>query len=773
MIPDPASIPNVVRVARAAAAADARRRFITISGYALAGAMGAAAAGVGLASLLTDAPWWWVVPAGAGAASVSVAGVFAWVRRWSIAHAAGEVDRANGTEGALRTAIEINDRDGEPSLVTLARSRGERLAASVDPRRGIAPPDHRGWWWSIPAIGACVAFGLLLDPIDRTPKRPDPSPMIARALDETQPGLEEARAVEPESLPDPEKWAETMAEIEALEEELRRGDAAEDAPTRAAAAMEQAADELDRQAELAASEEQAIRDRAEAYRTDEASEPSRLAQRLADALARNDMDAAEQAARELDRASESLTEEELRALADTLEDMASRLDDPSAMPQEPAGQQSDPTETAPSPTDPAGQPDQPQTPPSEQTPEVTPPPQQPQSRERQNPESLPEALRRQAESLREPPRNPEPQDPSQQDANQDQSQQQNEQPAEQPAEQPEPQPGQEYGEQTGERPSADPNQQQPESQPSQDPNQQGQPQPSQQGEPQQGQSPQEQPEPGQEQQGSQQQTQEQQGQQQQGQQQQGQQEQGQPQQGNEQGTQPQPGEQPSQQPTQQPGQPQPGEQPGDQPQPQPSGQPGDQPQQQPGQQPGQQPRQVPAPDPSGQPQGTPQPDPNAPPGSIERAVERLREQQDARQRNRQVAESLRDRARGLMDDPSLPPGDGGAGREDAPLAQDNPLTDDPARYEPVDASGQASQDPDSGRVVGEWFDPNREDLPPSERAAAAGEMRRAVRKARDAMDNQQVPRRYRDLVRRVFDRVERRAEEVAPGPAPQGQDAQP
>ncbi|RMH25619.1 MAG: hypothetical protein D6692_10675 [Planctomycetota bacterium] len=723
MSPDHASIPTVVRMARAAAAADARRRFITASGYALAGAMGTAAVGVSIASLLTDAPWWWVVPLGAGAASIAISGGLAWARRWSLNHAAGEIDRANSTEGALRTAIEIRDGDGEPSLVALARRRGERVAMSVDPRRGIAPPDHRGWWWSVPGIGACVAFGLLLDPIDRTPNRPDPSPMIARALDQTAPGLEAARAVEPESLPDPEKWAQTVAEIEALEEELRRGDAAEDAAIRAAAAMEQAADELERQAELAAREEQAIRDRAEAYRTDEASDQSPLARRLADALARNDMDAAEQAARAIDRASESLSEDELRALADALEDLASRLEDPEPTPPEQAERASDLPETPPPTLDPA---DQPETSPPHQTPEVAPPPQEPQSRQRQNPESLPEALRRQAESLRKPSQAPESLDPSQQDANRDQTQQPNEQPQGS-------QPGEISGEQTGEPASGDPNQRQPEPQPPQNTNQQGQPQLSQQNESQQGQP-----------------------------------EQGQPQQGNEQDAQQQPSEQPAQQPTQQPaqqGQPRTGEQP--------VGHPGDQPEQQPGQQPGQQPEQVPTPDPGGQPQETPQPDPNAPPGSIEQAIERLCEQQDARQRNRQVAESLRERARGLMDDPSLPPGDGGAGREDAPLAQDNPLTDDPSRYEPVDVSGQTPQDPDSGRVVGEWFDPNREDLPPSERAAAAGEMRRAVRKARDAVDNQQVPRRYRDLVRRVFDRVERRAEEVAPGPAPQGQDAQP
>ena len=48
-------------------------------------------------------------------------------------------------------------------------------------------------------------------------------------------------------------------------------------------------------------------------------------------------------------------------------------------------------------------------------------------------------------------------------------------------------------------------------------------------------------------------------------------------------------------------------------------------------------------------------------------------------------------------------------------------------------------------------DPDRTDVPAGARRAAAGEMRRAARKARDAVENQQVPRRYRDLIQRVFD----------------------
>lgn len=151
----------------------------------------------------------------------------------------------------------------------------------------------------------------------------------------------------------------------------------------------------------------------------------------------------------------------------------------------------------------------------------------------------------------------------------------------------------------------------------------------------------------------------------------------------------------------------------------------------------------------------------------------MQQRQQARQQNQRVADSLRDRARGLIDPDHQPhdTSDAGAGSQDASITR-RPITDDPSRFEPVDATrGQPSGD-DSGRVVGEWFDPDRTELPPGERQAAAGEMRQAARRARDAVENQQVPRRYRDLVQRVFERVERRADEVG-SVAPQGRDAAP
>jgi uncharacterized protein YjbJ (UPF0337 family) len=156
----------------------------------------------------------------------------------------------------------------------------------------------------------------------------------------------------------------------------------------------------------------------------------------------------------------------------------------------------------------------------------------------------------------------------------------------------------------------------------------------------------------------------------------------------------------------------------------------------------------------------------------------MQRRQDARRQNQQVAESLRERARGLIDpDPNAPPG--GAGDTDAPPARSIAGADAPTNFEPVDASGPGTPDTgENARVVGEWFDPDRTEVPAGDRQAAAGQMRRAAGRARDAVENQQVPRRYRDLVQRVFDRVDRRADQIGgpsdPGSvAPQGKDASP
>jgi len=906
-MPERTDISRVVAAARLAGAIHARRRFVAIGGWAAVWALGVALVAVLVTRLVIGLAWWWAIPAGALAIGLVVTLVLVVRSRWSLAYAAGEIDRVADTEGALRTALEINDSDGEPALVTMARQRGASVASTIDPKRASSTPDTNGWRWALPIAGCCAAAGLLVSPIRGDEKKPDTAPIVQRAIEGIETAAADVAQVDPAALPEPEAWAETFEEIEALEEELRRGEGGADAPVRAAAALEDAADELERQAEQSALEEQRLRASAQNFDTepseDASPDASALVDRLADALARNDMLDAERAARDIDQARETMSEAERRALAETLEDLADRLEpgpettsgatpesqafDPGDTSPNDAGQSamdgtanregnpSDPAESiepTPGPDessesaaadpggvskdrDTAGESDSPTDPPSPA-----------ESQPKQRDESLSEALREQAESLRDPgdpaaeqtPPNesndtnepgdqqgeqpgdqtsersgdpaateskPRPQDGAGSDQAQEPGGTQT-QPNEQPGAQTEPdpaageqqyqegqqrQPGQSGNEEQAQKdaqgtPSTDPGDQPPSQQPSTEPNANPSADPNAAADPERTEGtnetgtdpkqPSEQP--------------------------------GQPEGDRGEGSeQPSTGEQPpeGEPPT---GEPQPGEQqPGD-----PDA--GESPQEGPpdGSQPtGAQPT---GSEPSGTeptgsvPEGTPtqgeQPGANADgaqgegqpesaqpgegqpgesqqgegqpgdaqPGQVERAVRRMRDRQSAREQNQRVAESLRERARDLVGDspddganqnaggnqsgdPSgLDDPGGGAGSMpwDRSRAERAPV--DPSRFEPVDASSGAPSTDETGRVVGDWFDPDRQELPATERAAAASEMRRAARRARDAVDNQQVPRRYRDLIKRVFDRVERRAAEVAPaGPAAPGQDAKP
>ncbi|MEZ6164352.1 MAG: hypothetical protein R3B67_07965 [Phycisphaerales bacterium] len=92
---------------------------------------------------------------------------------------------------------------------------------------------------------------------------------------------------------------------------------------------------------------------------------------------------------------------------------------------------------------------------------------------------------------------------------------------------------------------------------------------------------------------------------------------------------------------------------------------------------------------------------------------------------------------------------------------------------PVDATDD--EPASGGQPVGEWYGPDGEPVEPGQSNEAAQRLRRASQEAQKAVEEQQVPRRYRHLVREVFERVQERANQLdKPGEvAPQGQDAKP
>ena len=121
-----------------------------------------------------------------------------------------------------------------------------------------------------------------------------------------------------------------------------------------------------------------------------------------------------------------------------------------------------------------------------------------------------------------------------------------------------------------------------------------------------------------------------------------------------------------------------------------------------------------------------------------------------------------------------PRGQGGGDGERDPGAQ--PAQNDPSEstFVPVDARDEESAP--GGKPVGKWYGPDGEPIEPGQSDQTAQRFRRATKEAQRAIDEQQVPRRYRHLVREVFQRVQDRAETIEGGGgsiAPQGQDAVP
>ncbi|MCR9076282.1 MAG: hypothetical protein NXI07_09620, partial [bacterium] len=176
--------------------------------------------------------------------------------------------------------------------------------------------------------------------------------------------------------------------------------------------------------------------------------------------------------------------------------------------------------------------------------------------------------------------------------------------------------------------------------------------------------------------------------------------------------------------------------------------------------------------------------------SLDERLRQMERRQRQSERQREQAERLREQADRLINrDPAeqegqdtqprsqqqTPPqmGEGAGDGErdpDAPPAGSDRTSSD---FVPVDARDQENSS--QGQPVGEWYGPDGEPVDPGTSQQAAQRLRRASQEAQKALEEQQVPRRYRHLVREVFQRVQDRADQIEGGGsiAPQGQDAVP
>lgn len=711
-------------------------------------------------------------------------------RSWPTSlEAASRLDEVSRTHDAIGTSMSLSERGQASGFEAIALREGEKASERADVRSVASIV--LGWTWPAAAFLALGA-GLMvwLAPV-RTPS-PERTPVVLRpappeAVQEASERLAQMKELVQESSPDPEMVREELAEIEALERELMEG-TREPEETIAAATetLERAAQEAQSQAERERQTTESLQERLRRVE----SERYEAARHLAEELQESDFEgAAQEAERLLNELAQDPTQaeriaQELRDLADEIDPSSSEQNIPS-QPNEPA---------------------QPSEPPSadelrEQLEREGVPPeaaerlaeeQRRELEEQQEQDAAEREARERAEEIAEKLRETADQaDPQQSEFESNQSEetqpgQDQEQPDEsQSGESDEPTPEGNERDQGQEREPGQSGQDEPaqsgegESEPRPEPGQPGQEQAPEQGQGEENAGDEGQPREGGEQPGDSpaptQQPGSQEGQQEQGQGEQGQSEEGQREsaedtQGEQgQGQQSQEGQggegdQPGQSPSGQPGQPgQPGEQPGVQPGQNPA---------QPGQQPGLQPGQQPTPGEGAAPQQGEQEGSESESGGTGSGTgsgdqkglgDVLRENAQ----REQSAQEMQERANRLREE---------SRRTTDPEGAFDPLTDAVPPSNPWDGDTQfvdarrepGERQPEDERTIAEWFTPgDMEGESPTRGRITPGEtVRSAGERAERAIEQQNVPRRHAEMIKRVFDRLSREAESAGASASP-------
>jgi hypothetical protein len=174
---------------------------------------------------------------------------------------------------------------------------------------------------------------------------------------------------------------------------------------------------------------------------------------------------------------------------------------------------------------------------------------------------------------------------------------------------------------------------------------------------------------------------------------------------------------------------------------------------------------------------------------MERELRQMAEREKGSQQNQQRAKELRDQAQRMLEQASPEQreqmrrwaqkqqeesGSGagaGMGIDNSPTAAGSSggfSTEDVDARRPVEPGGRE-------RVAGEWTDPNQQAQRggPASTRAMADTLREAQQSAEQAIEDQVVPTRYRNVreyFRKALERAEREAKQ-APPPAPAAQDA--
>lgn len=720
---------DVRTLARRASAAITWRRFLRSLPAALLWVLGAALLVTVALRLWGSLAWswaWWAPGVIGVIGAVLVCAIRSLGSRVSDEYGAGLLDARLGLESQLRSALELEHESAASGFSELAQRRASALAAGISIEPALEPVEARVWWGPGVLAVLIVATGLWLPPVNpgraRAPKVV-PQGAIA-SIDETiaSQGEDEAGADG-----EPEPVAEALRELEELKQELAQGvERQDEADAQTSAKLQKLADALQEDAEQTQRQNQELAEEIRALQNLQRQQQREMDPRVdefARALQERRFDEAAERLDQIQRQSGQMSPEERDAMAQQLEELANAIEP-------------DPVE------EPEDQ-DRPTPPDAREETEASEPESQRRDQQdgaRDERDGLSESLREEAKRLREQAPELRQQDRPEQDkqeqGEQEQGRSQQEQSGgergpEQPQEDRAPEQGGDDQDQQG---------QEQQRQGAQEPRRdgQGERRPSEDG-------------------GAQDQAQRQEEAKDQG------QERGEP------GQRQAEGGQEGGQEEGQPESPRPGAEP--------DGSAGDQREDR------------------RQGQG----DEGGDPGDLR---ERLREMEQRRrqaQRNSERAQEIRERARELIEpgasgrDPrqdqnqeqdqpgasreqtQRPPSNEGGGGDGPRTQSPAPATDpDAAReYLPVDAAGD--EQGESGDPVGKWYAPEGEAPEQGDAKQAAQRLRQAAQRAQRAVDQQQVPRKYRHLVREVFRRVEDRANELGGTGkiAPQGQDAKP
>lgn len=684
-------------------------------GWTLAFLLPVAMLAVAAAKYWADAGWWFVIPIGVVLLSLLIAGTHAARRWWSLARAAGEADAQLGLKDELRSAIELDENQGQ--FARIAVQTGEQHAADLHAGSVRFTLRRTPWMFAGLALTLTIVAGIWMP--QQTTDTPRPSAMTLAQADRAARALDTAaQAIDQTGEAENPRIQEALDELSDLEEELLNDPArAEDAPARAAAKLDQLAEELEQDADQQDQLRNELADRIAEHKANTpknrtSSEPSPLDE-FADALTRQDYESAREAMENLREQSEQMSDAERENLRDQLEQLANAIEPDNAKQPEIEPESTDTPNTQEN-SDPSTEShEQPQS--SESADE----PQQDETPEPTESERLSEALREEAERLKKQAK---------------QNEQANEQ-GERNPNQPSQDPGQrqtedaepkdsESGENTKEQnqsPTGNPQSEQPQEiqqQPANNEQSTGEKQ--------------QQPDPSSTEQSQ-----------------------------SESETKPQ-----EQQPTNEGRQ---EEQAGDPQQPEPGNQPTVQPNDRTGERPSEG-------------QGDQQDKQSL--DEVLREMETTKEQNDGQRRD---AEELRRAARELIDPEQNPSEQRSPGSKDGQNNQPSPLGDqsgedgsatpsrdpgDQPEYIPVD--GRSTDRTGDARKAGEWYAPDDPNATPTDRARSADRLRKAADAAKRAVDDQRVPRKYRDLIRDVYKRVEKRADSIQPTEAvTPGKDAEP